>query len=253
MLKNYLKISLRILFKNKIYSLINITGLSMTLVSAIFISAYFENEINYDSYHEKKDLIYRLNLTFEQGNQIERFDITAHGIRDLLIEEFPEIEEVVRFYQMDGNVSIEGLEGKKLFKENNFYHVDKEVFQAFTHPMIQGNPVTVLDGHYKVVLSDQLAEKYFGQNEAIGKSININGKRYVVTGLIEDVPKNSHLYFDALLSAPPEHKDLQILSFDPMVYLIFKPTFNIQNFKEKLAVFDQKPEPDFKRRLIALF
>lgn len=241
MLKSNFKIAIRSLINNKAYSLINIAGLSMTLVSAIFISVYLENEFGYDKHHKKREFIYRLSIRFQQGDQEDRFDITAHGLGDLLKSQFPEIEHFTRFYPVDGNVTLQKNGNLELFKEDNFYFADQTVFEVFTHPMLLGDPKTALSEYQSIVLSESLARKYFGKSiQAFGATIHINDESYQITGIMKDPPKNAHLYFDALLSTPPKHEDWPVMGFDAYTYLLFRKDYNPDIFQGKLAKFDNK-------------
>ena len=198
MLRNYLLLAIRNLLKNKVFSLINIIGLSMVIASTILINSYVFNEVNYDTFHEKADRIYRVTVKFITPEEPQHFLPTPNGLKDDLLK-FPEVNKVARFYETEANVKIVNENNQDLYNEGNFYYADAEVFEIFSYPLLEGDPGSALKMPNSLVLTKAIAEKYFKSSSVLGKAIEINEKFYHVTGVIQDLP-NSHLEFGALLS-----------------------------------------------------
>ena len=202
MFKNYLKIAWRNLLKNKGYSMINIGGLAIGLACVLLISIYISNELSFDSYHDKKDRIYRV---VHQRNEADPTDTWIWGnapVGPALKSDFPEIIEKVQF----SGISDILLEYKdRAYQESECFYVDATVFDIFSWPLISGNPKTALEAPYSIVLTETMAKKYFGNEDPLGKTLEGVGGRaadgtYTVTGVLKDIPQNSHFSFDVLMS-----------------------------------------------------
>ena len=200
MFKNYMKIAFRNLSKQKIYSAINILGLAVGLAGAILIFLFVQNELSYDRFHENTKNLYRVYVIFHaQDGSIER---TFRGITmpmgPAMEEYFPEIVHSIR---VDNNYATIRTEGK-LFSEK-ITQVDKAFFQAFSFPLLMGNPSSVFSQSNSMVLTENHARKYFGNANPIGKTLTmISGQDqsdFVVTGIVEQLPSNSSIAFDILI------------------------------------------------------
>lgn len=198
-LGNFIKISRRNLIRNKLYTALNVFGLIIGITSAIFIYLFVQNELNFDTFHEFGDRIYKVSRLMEQEIGDEVVGITSAPFRSGLEQDFPEmIELATHIGPGDGVVTI----GDKNFKENRLYMADENFFQVFSYPLIAGDAKTALSRPNTVILSKQTAEKYFGSEPAIGKNILIDGDtNYEVTGVFE-LPENanSHLNFNLVVS-----------------------------------------------------
>jgi putative ABC transport system permease protein len=190
MLKNYLKITLRNIQKNKIHYFINITGLSIGLVVFIFIASYVLNEVNHDDFHGNRDRIYQIGTGWHNG--------TPGPMAELLKDRFPEVLSTVRFRFNYGEKNFK-YQGKN-YKIERAYFVDPTVFEVFGFPVLQGNPDTALDSPFSIVLTKSEAEKIFGEKDPIGKVLHVEGQDLEVKGVIDDVPQNSTIQFRALIS-----------------------------------------------------
>lgn len=202
MLKNYFKIAWRNLIKDRVYSLINILGLAMGVTSCLFIFLYVQNELSYDDYHENSDRIFRVA---QEAKERQGFSWVGSGAANDLKSDFSEIEKIVRIHRSGSLVSYQdearGINNS--FKENYFIFADPELFDVFTIPLIQGDKATMLEGPDKVVLSKTAATKYFGNDNALGKTLLLeNSFPLTVTGVFEDLPENSHLEFDLVSTYP---------------------------------------------------
>lgn len=203
MLKNYIKIAIRNLLKKKGYSLINITGLAIGLATCILIITYVLNERSYDSFHDKSDRIYRIVQTTESADRNEEQATTPFELSPVIEEEFPgSVLTSVRFFdmQLESHTFVNREDGIS-FREENFYFTDSTFFDMFSVDLIQGDPKTALRDPLSLVLTKDLATKYFGNENPIGKALNYRGIRNMtVTGVMENWPETSHMKIDLLAS-----------------------------------------------------
>ncbi len=199
MFKNYLKITLRNIQKHKGYSFINIAGLSIGMTCFIVIMLYIQYEFSYDRFHENADYIYRIVMK-QPGNVyqgIDVFNVTPGTLVPLLKAEYPEVEKAARISKGSGLIQANG----KSFVERSCLYVDPDFLQMFTFPMISGNSTTALTEPYSMVITQEMANKYFGDRSPIGETITHDNKtKYKVTGVVENIPENSHFTFDFLAS-----------------------------------------------------
>ena len=198
MFKSYLKIAYRNLKKHKVYSLINITGLAIGMVSCILILLWVQDELSYDRFHKNSADLYRIESTenFANGKKYHT-QMSPVGLAPLLTEQIPEITHASRCTRFGG---IHLRYKDKIFYENNIRAVDPDFFQMFDFQMTNGNANKLLSDSYKIVLTEKTAEKYFGNENPIGKVITIENKfDLTVTGIIKEAPGNSSIKFDALL------------------------------------------------------
>ena len=198
MFKNYLTITLRNLRKNKIFSFINVFGLAVGLTCFMFIAAFVYNELSYDNYPADAKDIYRVNLSVTgNGNVVVYPDVDAavgQGIKNA----FPEVEAFTRLSPVSSFIKY----GDKNFKEEHIALADSNFLQMFSISLIEGNIAEALVKPNSIVISKALENKYFGREEAVGKTLVIGtrGTAYKVTGVFDKVPDNSHFHFDAFLS-----------------------------------------------------
>jgi putative ABC transport system permease protein len=190
MLRNYLKITLRSIQKNKIHYFINITGLTVGLTVFIFIASYVLNEVNHDGFHENRDRIYQIGTGWHNG--------TPGPMAELLEGRFPEVLSTVRFRFNYGEKNFK-YQGKN-YKIERAYFVDPTFFEVFSFPVIKGNPETALDSPFSIVLTKSEAEKIFGEQDPIGEVLHVEGQDLEVKAVIDDVPQNSTIQFRALIS-----------------------------------------------------
>ncbi|MXY48923.1 MAG: FtsX-like permease family protein [Gemmatimonadetes bacterium] len=199
MFRNYFTVALRHLNRQKGYSLINVTSLALGIACCLLIVLFIRDELSYDRFHDKADRIYRVTAEHRQGDQVSLNADVLIPIAKFIRADFPEVEDMVRFVP-PGNAWMVKY-GDKGFYERDFYLADSSVFNVFHVPLVTGNPRTALDGNDKIVLSETIARKYFGDENPIGKILDAEGSFHlVVTGVMEDLPSNSHLGFDILAS-----------------------------------------------------
>ncbi len=196
MLKNYFKTLHRYLRRQKIYTILNISGLAFGLACCILIFKYIQYEFNYESQHEHADRIYKV-VTRVHGDAFmgsNRYAITPAPLAPALMAEFPEVESATRLYK-SSNVFLKYE--KRFFLEDNWLYADKHIFEIFTIPLVKGNPETALKNPFSVVISEEMAKKYFGREDPIGKFLKFNSTYdFAVTGVMEDMPVNTHIRSD---------------------------------------------------------
>ena len=216
MLKNYLVIAFRNLYRQKISSIINIGGLAVGMACVILISLFLQYEFNYDRHHKNSDQIYRVvKGTYEKGVPIDAY--TPYTLAETLRNAFPEVVQVTRFYKR--RVCRINY-GEKRFDEEHFVWADANVFDVFTFPLVKGNPDDALREPYSVVMTEEIAEKYFGTEDPMGKVISRAGKDYQVTGVLQDIPANSHFKIDFLALLTESVLDYRDHPFVPNMYFV---------------------------------
>jgi putative ABC transport system permease protein len=224
MLVNYLKIAWRNLQKNKIFSLINITGLAIGLSCFLLIALYVLDELTYDRYNEKADRIYRINSDLRFGGSEMHLPVSSDMMGQLLKKDNPQIENYTRIYASSGSKLIK--KGNVYINEPNVAHVDSSFFDVFSLPAIAGNPQTALTEPNTVVLTESSAKKYFGTTDVLGKTIETNDNNsatYKITAVIRDIPRNSHFHLDFLFSMRNVNYPWgQITSHNFHTYLLLK-------------------------------
>jgi putative ABC transport system permease protein len=197
MFKNYLKVALRTMQRNKLFSVINITGLAIGLTCVVLLVLWIQDEVSYDRFHKDIDLIY-LTAAHVKKSHVEYIDpASVPGVGPLLEEVFPEIEESSRF--LYGPRTYVLRYGDKVFSENRVYHGDPESLTLLTFPLTAGNPETALRDPNSIVLSERTARKYFGNEDPLGKIITLDNEHPMnVTGVMKEIPGNSTFRFDML-------------------------------------------------------
>lgn len=198
MLLNYFKVAIRTILRQKGYSFINIFGLAAGVACCILIIVWVNNELSYDGFHEKSDRIFRVYGDLTLGGSLRSAPIVGAPVAPALKQAFPEVESTVRMLPFD---AITAKYGDREFREENVFYADNSIFEVFTFPLINGNPTTALTTRYSIVLTEQKARKYFDEENPLGKMLRFSdGRVYAVTGVMKDVPPNSHFTFDILCS-----------------------------------------------------
>jgi putative ABC transport system permease protein len=205
MFKNYISVALRNLKKHKAFSFINIFGLSVGLSCCMLISLYIHHEYSYDQHHEKGDRLYQLGVIFDTQGEAEPFATVPAALAGALQQEFPEIEERARLLGLfeDDKTLLQYQEpggNIKPFYETKGYLADAEFFRLFSYDFIEGNPATALENPNTVVLTEEIAQKLFGSQPALGKTIRISSSTngdydYTITGVFR--PKSTPSHIDA--------------------------------------------------------
>ncbi len=198
MIKNYLKIAFRNLVRQKVYSLITVLGLAVGITCCLLIMLYVKQELSYDTFHSNADKIYRIGHKVIRPQSTSFSAATPTPVAPALKEEYPEIEHITRIY-FDSQVLFE-YENKRIYEENVIY-ADPDFFNVFPFQLLNGNPSHLLDTPESMVITASTAQKYFGNEDPIGRVFRVNNQyNFMVTGVIEDVPVNSHYHFDFVIS-----------------------------------------------------
>lgn len=200
MFRNYFKIALRNVRKYKVFSIINILGMAIGMASVLLIGAYIMNELGYDTYHKNYRRIYRL-MRSSRGNTVPDYPGTPSPLAPACKEKFPELEEYVRIDPFMGKTKHLIARGDKMFYEERFILADPSLFEVFDFTLLKGDRRTLLDEPHDLVITQSIAEKYFGDEDPLGKKVLYDGKSdFVISGVMEDVPRNSHFRFNFVAS-----------------------------------------------------
>lgn len=218
MLKNYFIIAFRNLQKHKSYAFINVFGLALGIACCLLIGLYVQDELSYEKHHEKGDRIFRVNQRVERPGAESVWAWTGGGLAHDLRDDFSNLETVARVLPRSSTVryaAVEDPSKQRSFRETEFIFADADFFEVFSHTFIQGDPNTALEHPGSVVLTSSTATRYFGSDDPIGKTLIYDGRVSLqVTGVIEDVPLNSHLRFDLLapFAAFKQHHQIPVES-----------------------------------------
>ena len=247
MIKNYLTSILRYISRNKAFTAINVLGLAIGMMACMLITQFVLHEFSYDNFHIKRERIFRLQLDrYDKGELSTQWAGGAMGIGPDLKADFPEVEDYVR---MTGSNALFSY-GDLYFKEEGVYYATDSFFKIFSIKLQEGVDSTVLKAPFKVVLSESLAKKYFGNENPVGKTIRNNGKtEYEVTGVFEDLPANTHMKISALFS----FASFESLVNDPegmkswqwdghFTYILLNEKTDPEEFEAKLPAYVQKRE-----------
>ena len=237
MIRNYIKTAIRSLSKNKGFTAINVLGLALGLASCLLIIFYVFDELNYDRYNTKADRIYRVNEDIRFGGNSNSYAVAPAPLASALKNDFPEIEQVVRFRSRGG---FQVKKGNQNIQEDKVVYADPGLFKVFTLPIIDGDPVTALNDTHSVVITEKAAQKYFNRTNVVGQILTINDTSlYKITGVIKDIPKQSHFNFDFFISmaSTPEGKDDAWFSSNFNTYVLLRPGTDFNKFQAKIPAF----------------
>ncbi len=196
MLKNYLKVALRNLFRHKTYSFINIVGLALGLACSIFILLWVQDEISFDRFYENADNIYRVEQDQYYSGESYHVNVTPFPVGPGFKSEIPEIENAARLAYQPLLIKYE----ENAFYESEIVAADQSYLDIFGLGFVKGDKSNALREPYSIVITEELAEKYFGKEDALGKILTINNKYdFKVTGLIEKIPLNASFRFQAAI------------------------------------------------------
>lgn len=241
MFKNYFKTAWRNIRKNKLFSAINILGLSIGIVLCFIIMLYVQDELSYDRFNKNADNIVRINFNASMnGGKINESGVMA-PVAQTVKKDFPEVIDAVRLVQI-GAAKV--TYGDKIFKDDVFAFADPQLFSIFTLPFIEGDAKTALQQPHSVVLTKSTAEKYFGKESALGKTLgfNNNSDLYKVTGVIEDIPSDSHFHFDMFgsMSSYSEATSDSWMYGSFHTYLLLKPGTDLNRMEARFPAMVEK-------------
>ncbi|MCJ7582597.1 MAG: ABC transporter permease [Candidatus Aminicenantes bacterium] len=241
MIKNYLKIACRNLFKHKSYSLINLFGLSVGISCCILILAYVGYELSYDAYHTHADNIYRIVSKRTIAGKTREFANSPAPMGLTLAQDYPDVLDVVRFMPTVKRIFI--FEDTTFFQEGVIY-ADQSVFNVFSFDLLEGNPQTALEAPFTMVVTETTARKYFGNESPVGKIMNWDNKfEYMITGVVKDPPPNSHFNFQVLASFSTLIKyDVRLGGWNASytTYILLRENTDLKAFEQKMSDFNEK-------------
>jgi putative ABC transport system permease protein len=249
MFRNYIKIAFRTLWKNKKLSFINIFGLAVGMTCSLLIFLFVQDEIAYDRHHEGADRIYRVVKDFinDDGSRIP--DATTPGpLAAAMKREIPEVEQITRLHPNWGGTTVVQY-GEKRIPEEKMARVDSTFFDVFTVPFVKGDPATALSDVNSIILSESAARRYFGEDEAIGKTLTLVGQGDVtVTAVMKDMPAQSHFHYDFLLSFRrlPPAAETNWNNYNYYTYVRLRETADVASLKQKIQrVHDSNVEESY--------
>jgi putative ABC transport system permease protein len=248
MLKNHLKIAYRNFVRHKLYSFINVFGLAIGISICLIISLWVLRELSYDRLHKKADRIYRVERELFRDNAYSRWPITGGYYRRALVEDYPEIVNAVRFWRREYAIRDQNND----IHRQEMFAVDNSIFEIFDFRLVEGDERTALKEPKTVVLTRKMAARYFGTGDAVGQSLPFEwqGEQvdFKITGILEEVPENSHVHFNMLISMANYKED----PYDSWrgnnlyTYVMVAENTSIQDLEEKLKVFvTQRLEPHY--------
>jgi len=252
MIRNYIKLAFRNLLKRKGYSILNILGLSIGITCCFLLFQYVAFERSYDNFPDKADQIVRLRLDSYQQGQLSWQSATIYpAFGPTMKKDFPEVEEFCRLH--DANLLLSNDDRDVRFSEEHGYFADPSFLSIFSVNLIKGDPKTALIGPDKIVLSESLARKYFGDEETLGKKLTYRSpdftRIYEVTGIFKDFPSNSHLIVNHLVSYATLGSIAQFYGstddptetswgwYDFYTYLLLEPNTDLQKLESKFPAF----------------
>jgi len=201
MLSNYIKTALRSLLKQKVYTFINVAGLSVGIASCILIVRYVTHEVSYDQSFEKKDLIYKVALERKYPNHSTYYAVVPHSYADAIDRDFPEVDATLKVAGPINRVMVsyeDDPKDIKQFEENFILAADSNFFEFFNIPFIKGDARSALKNRTDVIVTEETARRYFGEADPIGKVLKIFGEPFTITAVCTSAPENTHFKFDFL-------------------------------------------------------
>jgi putative ABC transport system permease protein len=250
MLRNFFKTAGRNILKYRVYSLINFLGLTTGLALSLLILTYVRSELSYDTFHEKAERLYRIRYVAPNGLQLAS---TPPPIAPLMTDHFPEVEDAARMYGR--NVSIRRLDGDESFEENGVFFADSTLMNLFTFQFVKGSANNALRDKFTVIITEEMAKKYFGDNDPIGESLLFAGKHpFKVTGVVRRYPDNSHIAFNMLVpyenmfdletdqaaQALRENLAINFVISHSYTYVLLKPGADPSNVDRNMDAFIKK-------------
>jgi putative ABC transport system permease protein len=235
MIKSYLKIAWRNLLKNKLYSLVNIIGLTIGIVCCLLISIYIKHELTYDRFNQNADNIVRVTMEYNHGGASQKMAATGTKVGPQFKRMFPEIADYVRLYKDARIVGYRDV----LFKESNFLYAEPSFFKVFSYKLIKGNTNEALNAPDKIVISQSAARKYFHDDDPIGKVLKSENQNYTVSAVAADAPSNSQIKFDFLVpfNTLRQAQKEQYYGANYITYLLLKNKAQMRPLQAKISAY----------------
>ncbi len=238
MLRNFFKVSIRNLIRNKTYSVINILGLSIGMACSIIIFLFIFDELSYDKFNKKADQIYRVGIDAEmQGRRTKGF-ITGAPVGRTFVTEIPEVKNSTRIIKAPmGQDEAVVKYGDKKFVEENVVFVDSSFFNIFDVEFVEGYAKSILNNPYQVVITESIAKKYFNDQNPVGKSLTILENEYLIQAVVKDCPSNTHFHYKilaSLVSLPIAESQGWIINNNLYTYLLLEKGVDTKQVKNKM-------------------
>lgn len=256
MLFNYLKVAFRNLLRQKGYSVINILGLAIGLGVCLLILLFVKDELSFDKHHANADRIYRVVTDWNPGSKNSQFPMNSYRLAPALKTDFPELERVVRLSPTGGIVTYEDKE----YQEEEMFFADEDIFELFDFELLNGQTDKVLVEPNTIVLSETIAEKYFGKADPIGKVLNFNNEfDATVTGIFRDFEHNNHFIADAFISMETGKQVFNQLvlnnwgEISQYTYLLLPPQMDPAHIDSRFPVFIEKNMGEGRSEQVAMF
>ncbi|MFL5740099.1 MAG: ABC transporter permease [Flavisolibacter sp.] len=249
MIKNLLLTAWRNFKKDKWYSLLNVLGLTIGITFSLYLIFYVTDELSYDRFQKNADRIYRINTYIHEKDKNTDWALTQLPLGPQIKKDYPEVDEMARFISKERTLF---KNGENNYYETKVYYADSTAFKVLDHHFLEGNAVTALNAPFDIVITKSLAEKYFGKTVALGKTIKTVYDTYRVSGVIEDIPRNSHFRYDMLISLSTFLRSNQNGasnwgSFYLYTYVLLRPGVKSDLFVKKLAeVYKKFVDPVFR-------
>jgi len=242
MLKNYLKIAFRNLYRNKVYSLINISGLTLGITCCSLMFMFVIDEMTFDSFHAKKDQIYRIIEMDNSENETRYYAQTSPPVGPTMVLDFAEVEDATRIFSFRGHINFNI--GDTKYQERSYFIADKNFFKIFDFQLLYGDASTALDEPSSIVIDEEWARIIFGDENPLDKTISFeNGDDiHVVTGVLKKVPQNSHIQMRVIQSLPQMNEGMKAYlssweQYAQTTYLLLSPDAEPHNLEQKFPAF----------------
>ncbi len=258
MFRNYLKVAIRSLLKNKVYSSINILGLTVGMTCAILIFLYVQSELGYELHHKKAENIQRLIVEYflPDNNGSEKWATMGAPVGELIAKDYAEIVQSVRLRPFTNQVIKLQDQGERFYQ--TITYADSNIFKLFTLPLISGNPEAALINPFSAVISENVAIKYFGRIDVVGEILELPdlSNIFEITGVMENMPSNTHLNFDFLVSFSTQislNYSFHWWNFSYYTYLELVPGTNIGALESKIKrisanyILDQEESSGYRQ------
>lgn len=242
MIQNHFKIAFRSFARQKAFTVLNVAGLTIGLAASLLITQYVRYEKSFDSFHSRAKDIYRMQYNgYSNGKLNFESAVAVPAAARAIKDNFAEVEEFVRFLPRTGVMSYDRPDGERIaFQERKMQYVDSTVFKVFDFKLLQGDTATALNGLNKIVISSSAAKRYFRDEDPIGKTLLFNGKdAFMITGVFQDVPENSHIQFQFLFSYATLNKATEGWSekawgwYDFYTYILLRPGTDVRQLQAK--------------------
>jgi len=252
MLKNYLKISFREIYNNKIFSIIHILGVAIGIAAFLLILRYAQFELSYDNFYKNADNIYRVRQDrYDKGKLSTTWGAGCAAIGPALKKEFPEVIDYARLSNVNGIITT----NQDKFREEKIFAANTSFLTIFPVKLIGGIDTSALNDPYTAVISKSIADKYFGQENPMGKTFKLNNsENFKITGVFNDVPENTHLKFNILISWPTyivwNGPDIETAWFwdGYYTYILLQKNVDVKAFEKKMNDFTGKQIADRTRQ-----